>query len=210
MEPLFNLPPTDKKIKKDKGAGRPRVERANREQIEMRMSSLDEMLPLEHRARIVWEMVQGYDLGWYYDRIEAIEGEAGRPAIDPKLLMAVWLYATLEGVGSARALARLCKEHIAYQWILGGVTVNYHTLADFRVKYERELDEILTKSVAALMNEGIVTLDQVSQDGMRVRASAGGGSFSKRSKLEKHLDQAKEHVERLKQEQDKGETGANG
>jgi transposase len=152
-------------------------------------------------------MVQGYDLDWFYDRIEAIEGEAGRPAIDPKLLMAVWLYATLEGVGSARALARLCEEHIAYQWILGGVTVNYHTLADFRVRYERQLDRILTQSVAALMNEGIVTLEQVSQDGMRVRARAGGGSFSKRSKLEKYLDQAKEHVERLKQEQDKGEMG---
>ena len=207
MEPLFNLPHTDRKSKQEKGSGRPRVERANREQVEIRTSSLDEMLPAEHRARIVWEMVQGYDLDWYYDRIEAIEGEAGRPAIDPKLLMAVWLYATLEGVGSARALARLCKEHIAYQWILGGVTVNYHTLADFRVKYEHELDEILTKSVAALMNEGLVTLDQVSQDGMRVRASAGGGSFSKRSRLEKYLDQAKEHVERLKQEQDKGETG---
>jgi transposase len=172
----------------------------------MRLSSLDEMLPLEHRARMVWDVVQGYDLGWYYDRIEAIEGEAGRPAIAPEILMAVWLYATLEGVGSARALARLCKEHIAYQWILGGVTVNYHTLADFRVKYERELDGILTKSVAALMNEGLVTLEQVTQDGMRVRTSAGGGSFSKRSKLEKYLEQAKGHVESLKQDQDKGET----
>ena len=171
------------------------------------MNTLDELLPTEHRARIVWEIVQGYDLEWFYDRIDAIEGEAGRPAIDPKLLMAVWLYATLEGVGSARTLARLCEEHLAYQWILGGVTVNYHTLADFRVDYESELDEILTNGVAALLNEGIVTLDQISQDGMRVRASAGGGSFSKRSKLEKYLVQAKEHVEKLKEEQDGGETG---
>jgi transposase len=182
-----------------KGKGRPRIQRANRQQIEMRMAALDSLVPEDHKVRIVWEMAQEYDLSRLYGYIDAIEGEAGRPAIDPLILVALWLYATTEGVGSARELARLCEEHIAYQWILGGVSVNYHTLADFRVNYESELDEILTENVAALMSEGIVSLDRTAQDGIRVRASAGSGSFRRQARLETFLIEAEEEVKALKE-----------
>lgn len=111
--------------------------------------------------------------------------------------MALWLDATLEGVGSARALDRLCKEHIAYLWILGGVTVNYHTLADFRVKHEKVLNRLLTQSVAALMEEGLVSLKRTAQDGVRIRASAGGKSFVEQSTLERYLEEAEEQVRSL-------------
>jgi transposase len=135
-----------------------------------------------------------------YDAIDAVEGEAGRPAIDPRLLLTVWLYATLEGVGSARAVARLCQEHLAYQWLLGGVSVNYHTLADFRVDHEAVLDAILTGSVAALMSEGLVDLEHTAQDGVRIRASAGASSFRRVETLTGCLRQAEEQVHRLKAE----------
>ena len=183
----------------EKGKGRPRIQRANRQQIEMRMAALDSLVPEDHKVRIVWEMAQEYDLSKLYGYIDAIEGEAGRPAIDPLILVAMWLYATTEGVGSARELARLCEEHIAYQWILGGVSVNYHTLADFRVNYESELDEILTENVAALMSEGIVSLDRTAQDGIRVRASAGRGSFRRQARLETFLIEAEKEVQALKE-----------
>lgn len=158
------------------------------------------MLPPDHRARLVWELVQTYDLGAFYARIQAVEGDVGRPAIDPRLLVAVWLYATLEGVGSARAVDRLCKEHLAYEWLLGGVSVNYHTLADFRVENEAELDELLTRSVAALMTEGLVDLEQTAQDGVRIRASAGASSFRRQPNLEECLRQAEQRVQHLKTE----------
>jgi transposase len=163
------------------------------------MAALDSLVPEDHKVRIVWEMAQEYDLSKLYGYIDAIEGEAGRPAIDPLILVALWLYATTEGVGSARELARLCEEHIAYQWILGGVSVNYHTLADFRVNYESELDEILTENVAALMSEGIVSLDRTAQDGIRVRASAGSGSFRRQARLETFLVEAEKEVKALKE-----------
>jgi transposase len=166
----------------------------------MRMASLDEMVLPDHRVRVVWAMVEEMDLSRFYQRIEAIEGEAGRPAIDPALLVGVWLYATLEGVGSARELARLCEEHLAYRWLMGGIEVNYHTLADFRVEYEQELDDLLTKGVAALMNEGLVDLERTAQDGMKVRASAGASSFRRRPKLEEHLEQAEGRVKELKRQ----------
>jgi transposase len=187
------------------GSGHARIQKANRQQIEMRMAALDSLIAEDHKVRIVWEMAQEYDLSRFYERIEAIEGEAGRPAIDPLILIALWLYATTEGVGSARELARLCEEHIAYQWILGGVSVNYHTLADFRVQYETELDEVLTENVAVLMSEGIVSLERTAQDGIRVRANAGSGSFRRQERLESFLIEAEKEVKALKEDGEKND-----
>jgi transposase len=157
-----------------------RIVEARRDQVELQVVDLESLLPPEHQARMVWAFVQGLDLGPLYAGIKAVEGHAGRPAGDPKVFMARWLYATLDGVGSARALARLCGEHHAYRWIRGGVEVNDHTRSDFRVAHVKFLDELPTRSVAALMLNGTVTLNPVAQDGVRVRASAGSGSFRRR------------------------------
>ncbi len=142
----------------------------------------------------------GLDLAPLYDRIRATEGHPGRPPIDPAILTALWLYATLEGVGSARALDRLCTEHDAYRWLAGGVSVNYHTLAAFRVDHGELFDRLLTESVAALIAEGLVSLVRVAQDGVRVRASAGGGSFRRADALGRALVEAETQVAALRAE----------
>jgi transposase len=198
QNPLIEMPEKEVQPEAEK-VGKPRIAKANREQVEMRVAALDSLVSEDHKVRIVWEMVKGYDLRRFYERIEAVEGAAGRPAIDPAILVALWLYATTEGVGSARELERLCEEHLAYQWILGGVSVNYHTLADFRVQCEKELDELLTESVAALMSEGIVKLERTAQDGVRVRANAGLKSFRRQARLEIFLEEAQEQVKKLKE-----------
>jgi len=180
----------------------PRVQRPNRMQVELRPVDLDALLPVDHRARLVWEFVEGLDLGPLYAEIKAVEGHGGRPAIDPAILMALWLYATLEGVGSARALERLCEQHDAYRWICGGVSVNYHTLADLRVGHGEWLDAQLTVSVATLLSEGLVDLKRVAQDGVRVRASAGAASFHRQERLERHLTEAEDQVAALRRELD--------
>jgi transposase len=148
----------------------------------------------------VWTFVEGLDLTPLYSRIRAVEGHPGRPPIDPAILVALWLYATLEGVGSARALDRLCSEHDAYRWLAGGVGLNYHTLAAFRVEHADVLDRLLTQSVAALLADGLVTLTAVAQDGVRVRAAAGAASYRRRERLECFLAQADAHVAALKAE----------
>jgi transposase len=155
---------------------------------------------------LVWRFVEGLDLSVYYSAINAREGRAGRPAIDPKILIALWLYATIDGVGSARELDRLCYSHDAYRWIRGGVSVNYHTLSDFRVAQEAALDDLLTQSVATLRHKGIVTLARVAQDGTRVRASAGVGSFHTEGTLRERLKEAHTLVERTKRQGDGGRT----
>ena len=177
-----------------------RVMVANRNQIELRAVDLEGLLPADHRARVVWAYVERLDLSPLYAQFKAVEGHAGRPGIDPAILLALWLYATLEGVGSARALARLCTEHDAYRWICGGVGVNYHSLSDFRVGHVEFLDRLLTESVAALMASGAVTLQRVAQDGVRVRASAGAPSFRRRRTLKRCLREARQQVARLKAE----------
>jgi transposase len=199
-ETLFPLQPAQEGNDQEDLVGRPRLKRPNRAQITFRPSSLEEMVPEEHPVRLIWEWVEQLDLSPLYQEIRAVEGHAGQSAIDPKILMALWLYATLEGVGSARALDRLCKQHVAYLWILGGVTINYHTLADFRVQHEETLDRLLTQSVAALMNEGLVSLKRTAQDGVRIRASASRGSFVERPTLEEHLAKAEEQVCALREE----------
>jgi transposase len=166
----------------------------------MRETDLESLLPERHLARTVWAYVEGLNLAPLYEQIKAAGETPGRPAIDPRILMALWLYATLRGVGSARELARLCIDHRAYRWMCGEVGVNHHALADFRVKQVEFLDRLLTCSVAALMAQGVVTLNRVAQDGVRVRASAGSGSFRRRKRLEQFLAEAREQVQRLREE----------
>jgi transposase len=147
----------------------------------------------------VWEAVSQLDMRAWLDEIQAVEGRVGRNATDPRLLVALWVYATLQGEGSAREVARLCQQHIAYQWLCGGVTVNYHLLADFRSQGGDKWERLLTELVASLMAEGLVTLQRVAQDGMRVRASAGKSSFRRQKSLENCLAEAREQVETLRQ-----------
>jgi transposase len=161
------------------------------------------LLPEDHQARAVWAFVEELDLSPLFDQIKSVERSAGRAATDPRILFALWLYAALRGVGSARELARRCNPQmgeVAFQWICGGVTVNHHTLADFRTQHVELLDDILTSSVAVLMQEGLVTLERVAQDGMKTRASAGAASFRRRPTLEEHLQEAREQIETLKNE----------
>ena len=183
-----------------------RYETANRAQIELTATDLEALLPPGHAARLVWRFVEGLDLSTFYARIKAREGGAGRSPIDPKILVALWLYATIDGVGSAREVDRLCVSHDAYRWICGGVSVNYHTLSDFRVRYQAALDELLTQSIATLRHKGVVTLARVAQDGTRVRASAGVGSFRREGTLRECLKEAQKLVERTKRQSDGGLT----
>lgn len=200
MDELFDLPTVESRSPEPGGQARPRVQRPNREQVELRAVDLEGLLPPDHRARLVWAFVEGLDLEPLYERIRAVEGEPGRPPIDPAILTALWLYATLEGVGSARALERLCEAHDAYRWLCGGVSVNYHTLADFRVDHGELFERLLTDGVAALIADGAVSLTRIAQDGLRVRASAGHGSFRRRDALEVARAEAEAQVAALRAE----------
>jgi transposase len=199
---LFELPAADAPPSPADApaAGTPRLRRANRQQVVFRAGPLDALIPDDHPARTVWAYVEGLDLAPLYGRIRSVERGPGRAPIDPQILMALWLYATIEGIGSARRLDELCREHAAFQWIAGDVSTNYHTLSDFRTGPVELLDGLLTQGVAALMAEGLIALNRVAQDGMRVRASAGAASFRRRPTLEEALTRAEAQVQALRAE----------
>ena len=169
----------------DPAGGRPRLRRAERGQVELRALSPDDLPPPDHRVRLVWAFAAGLDLGPLYAAIaiKAVEGRPGHPPADPRVLMALWLDATIDGVGSARALARLCRGHVALQWLRGGVGVNPKTLADCRVGHGALLERLLVDGFAVLLAAGVASLERVAQDGVRVRAGAGAASFRRRSTL---------------------------
>ena len=174
---------------------------AERRQMEWRSFDADSLIADDHRARILWGAVERLDLRAFYDEIASRGTQAGRPALDPRVLLTLWLYATSEGVGSARQVARLCERDHAYMWICGGLKPNHHALSDFRSGHGDKLDRLLTELLASLMATGVVKLRRVAQDGTRVRANAGASSFRRASTLsEKCLMQAKEQVEALRRE----------
>src|SRR3954452_6536006 len=189
------------------GRGAARLRMAERRQVELRAISLEDLVPADHRVRLVWRFVEGLDLSGFQAAIKAVEGQPGHPPADPRILVALWLFATIEGIGSARAVARLCDEHIAYQWLCGGVGMNAKTLADFRVDHGTLLERLLVNSFTALVRAGVASLDRIAQDGVRVRASAGAASFRRDSTLEGYRSAAEQAVRDLRAEVN-GDPGA--
>ncbi|MDH2351832.1 IS1182 family transposase [Bradyrhizobium sp. SSUT112] len=182
--------------------GAPRLREPERDQIALRAVDIESLIGEDHPARLFWSYVEELDLSELENRIKARGDHPGQPATSPRLLLALWLFATSEGVGSARALARLCENHDAYRWLCGGVSVNYHMLADFRVGCADLLDRLLGEHLAALAQAGLVKLETLAQDGVRVRASAGAASFRREATLDRHLALAETVVEDLKREVD--------
>lgn len=179
-----------------------RVKRPERRQVQWRDASLDQLVPQDHRVRLVWAYVEAIDTRPLYQSIQAVEGGVGRDAVDPRILLALWMFATIEGVSSARHLARLCERDVVYQWICGEVGVNYHLLADFRAQQGAFLEQLLTDTIATLLQQNLITLETVAQDGMRVRASAGSSSFRRQKTLEKCREEAAAHLQQLRNEDD--------
>lgn len=185
--------------------GAPRLVEADRHQVTLQPVDLDQQLPRDHLARLVWRFVERLDLSAIHDAVRAREGRAGRPMTDPRIMVALWLYATIDGIGSARVLARLCRDHVAYRWLCGGVSTNAHTLSDFRVAHAAILDTILITSVTAMVASGQASLDELAQDGVRIRANAGASSFRRRQTLEARIAA---RVDQLKKEIDSDSTAS--
>jgi transposase len=179
----------------------PRLRRPDRQRI-IQPLTYDELVPQDHEVRAVWTLVQGWDLTLFLQQIRARGTRPGRAATDPQLLIALWLYAAIDGIACGRKMAKLCLESNPYRWLCAGITLNYHTLNDFRVNHEEALDDLLTQMIAALTAAQVVSLERVALDGTRIRASAGGNSFGERDTLQKHLEAARANGEAIQQSAD--------
>lgn len=197
---LFDdLPSTDAK-RREEWAGSVRVSRPARDQIGWEMVDLDQLIAADDPVRLVASFVEGLDLRALYEKIEARAHGPGRDAIDPALLLSLWLYATIDGVGSAREVGRLCERDLPYRWLCGGVSVNYHALSDFHSGHVAIIDRLLSDSVTALVADGLVSLALVAHDSVKVRANAGSSSFRRAGRLEQLRAQMEARVAALRQE----------
>jgi transposase len=172
----------------------PLIRYVNRQQMSWRAVDVEKLIGEDHPARGIWALVGRLDLGRFYEDIESSAEEGGRPAFDPQLLISLWVYAYSQGIGSAREVARRCEFDPAFQWLTGLEEVNYHTLADFRVEKQKELDELFTQVLAALSKEGLITLEQVMQDGTKIKAQASIRSYRHEDTLREHLERARRRV----------------
>ena len=185
---------TEAKKEEEIRGAKPRYETIDREQLCWRVVDVERLIGEEHPARAVWEFVGKLDLSGYSSEIRAVEGQAGRPAWDPRLLVSLWVYGYSEGVGSGRAIEEMCEWDPAYQWLTGGRVVNAHTLTDFRVKHEQKLKGLFVQVLGFLSVDGLITLERVMQDGTKIRASAASDSFRRKERVEQALKQAAEQV----------------
>ncbi len=182
---------------RERPSRRVRLKPINREQMVLRPINVEQLVVEDHEVRGIWEFVGRLDLSRYHEEIKVEEGEAGCSAFDPRVLISCWLYAYSKGVGAAREVSRLTGEEPAYQWITGLKTINYHTLADFRVKHKETLDELFIEGLGVLSAEGLVSLERVMHDGSKVKACAGADTFRREEKLRAHLEAAREQVEQM-------------
>ena len=185
---------------REAGRGATRLRQPERQQVGFELAALDDLVAEDHPVRAVWAFALTLELRALHEAVKAREGVPGHPPAAPELMMALWLWATVDGVGSARQLARLCEQHLAYRWLCGGVSMNYHSLSDFRVAHGALLERLLADGVAALVAEGVVALDVLAQDGIKVRAGAGAASFRRRGRLEELGTAAAARVKRLRAE----------
>ena len=177
--------------------GEPRLQVLNRQQMAWRVVDVEQLIAEDHPARAIWQLVGKLDLSAFYKGIGAVEGEAGRPALDPQLLISLWIYSYSEGVSSAREIARLCEFDPAYQWLTGLQPVNYHSLSDFRVGHREALDKLFTEVLGLLSAEGLVSLQRVMHDGTKIKACAGGDTFRREEKIRVHLEMARQQVREM-------------
>jgi transposase len=185
--------------KKDNGGNmpKPRVQPINRQQLILQPVDLEQIVPEDHEVRAIWELTGRLDLSGYYEEIKALEGVAGREAVDPRLLISLWIYSYSEGISSAREISRLCEYHPAYQWLTGMKPINHHTLSDFRVEHKEALDELFAGVLGLLSAEGLISLERVMHDGTKVKANAGTDSYRREDRVREHLEIARRHVSEM-------------
>ena len=191
---LDNREGMDIKVEVDKMGREARIRFVNRKQTFLREVDVERLVGEDHEARAIWELLGNIDLSKYYEGIKAVEGVAGCPATDPRVLISLWIYSYSKGISSAREISRLCEYDPGYQWLTGMEEINYHSLSDFRVEHAEALDGLFRDVLGVLSGEGLVSLERVMQDGTKVKANCGSDTFRREDTIIEHLKMAEEQV----------------
>ncbi|MDQ2777683.1 MAG: IS1182 family transposase [Acidobacteriota bacterium] len=173
----------------------------DRRQIVLEQVDVEQMVAADHPARNIWILLERLNLTGFDGDVKAVEGHAGRNLWEPRLLIAIWLYAYSRGISSARQIERECAYEPGLRWLTGLKAVNHHTLSDFRVRHGQALQDLFTQVLAMLSMEKLIMLERVTVDGTKVRAAVSKKTFSRAGKIREHLKVARAHIETLQQEE---------
>lgn len=187
---------------------KPRIEKPERRQGVIRFEIPEDGLPVGHPARLLWNVLGSLDLSAFLATAKAVEGGVGRSTKSPRMMLTLWCYAISRGVGSAREIERQTSRDLAFRWITGERTISRQTLSNFRAKHSEAFEKLFTDVVGVLVSKGLLSLETVAVDGMRVRASASAPSFRRREALEQAKDQAALHLKAVLAQSDDPELSA--
>ena len=178
----------------------------NRNQQVLRPLDVDRLVDEDHAARKIWRVVEQLDLSRFESEARAVEGQVGRSAHSPHLLVSVWLYAYTKGLHSAPEIARQMEYEPGLEWLTGLRPINHHTLSDFRVGHGKALQELFEQVLAMLTMKGLITLERVAVDGTKIRADVNKKSFRRRGRIEAHLELARRHLRELERQENEEQT----
>ena len=182
----------------------PKRKTVDRQQYKMLMLDVNTLIADDHKGRAIWELTGSLDLKQFLVGIRSAVGRAGREHTDPRLLVAVWLYAYSEAISSARQVSRQMEYEPGLRWLTGLEVINHSTLSDFRKGHRTALDELFTELLAVLEAAGQVDLEQVMHDGTKIQAQASASSFRREKTVQEALERARRVVEELSDPEDEG------
>jgi transposase len=192
QRPLIEMPEQPARAERPAGSGPGlKLRRVDRRQSLLLNVDVETLIGPDHKARAIWELVGRMDLSGFTAGLKTREGQAGREAWDPHLLVSLWVYAYSEGIGSAREIEREMEWEPGFQWLGGLEPVNHHTLSDFRVAHQAALDELFAQLLGLLEREGCLSLERVMHDGTKIRAQAGADTFRREGTVKEHLERAR-------------------
>jgi transposase len=174
-----------------------KLRRVDRRQSALLNIDVESLIGPDHKARAIWHLTGQLNLEPFLAALKTREGQAGREAWDPRLLVSLWVYAYSEGIGSAREIERQMEWEAGFRWLAGLELVNHHTLSDFRVEHGRALDQLFAEVLATLEHAGCLTLERVMHDGTKIRAQAGADTFRRERTIEARLASARALVEQM-------------
>lgn len=159
-----------------------------REQQALFPSTLDEMIPADHVCRVIEAFVAKLDvaaLGF----VRAEPAETGRPGYDPRDLLKLYLYGYLQQVRSSRRLEAECRRNVEIMWLLGRLTPDYKSIAEFRRVHRAAVTAAGAELVRIARQVGLVKGEWVAIDGSKFRAVSSAQMVREREAVKRYLDQ---------------------
>lgn len=154
---------------------------------QLSFQSLEQQVSQDNPVRVMDAFVEKLDLkklGFVFKELKS----EGRPSFEGKMFLKLYLYGYFNGIRSSRRLERECERNTEVKWLLGELSPNYHSIADFRKENPRALKNCFKLFVLFLKEAGLLSSKLIAADGSKFRASNSKKNNFNEKKIQRHLD----------------------